>query len=121
MIPQPETVLAAGDEVLALASAPSEKALRDAVVGEAASGGLPGDGIDGAVHREQQLVPLRLLRDRRAQHPVTFQQQRQLIAEGFQDAPLRRIELAVAIHAAPGVPGSAAPRSAGTVRPPHPR
>ena len=48
VIPQPETVLSAGDEVLALASAPSEKALRDAVVGEAISGGLPGDGIDGA-------------------------------------------------------------------------
>jgi trk system potassium uptake protein TrkA len=33
VIPLPETVFAAGDEVLALASAPSESALRDAVIG----------------------------------------------------------------------------------------
>ena len=35
VIPQPETVLAAGDEVVALANAASEKGLRDAVVGSA--------------------------------------------------------------------------------------
>ena len=48
VIPQPETVLAAGDEVVALASAPSERALRDAVVGAGMPGGVPNDTIDGA-------------------------------------------------------------------------
>ena len=48
VIPQPETVLSAGDEVIALASAPSERALRDAVVGSGLPGGLPSDPIDGA-------------------------------------------------------------------------
>jgi trk system potassium uptake protein TrkA len=48
VIPQPESVLAAGDEIVALASAPSERALRDAVVGEGSPGGIPGDAIDGA-------------------------------------------------------------------------
>jgi trk system potassium uptake protein len=49
VIPQPETVLAAGDEVLALASALSERGLRDAIVGPGESGGVPGAGeVDGA-------------------------------------------------------------------------
>ena len=48
VIPQPETVLAAGDEVLALASGPVERALRDAVVGADMPGGVPNDSIDGA-------------------------------------------------------------------------
>ena len=43
-----ETVLSAGDEVIALASAPSERALRDAVVGAGMPGGVPNDTIDGA-------------------------------------------------------------------------
>jgi hypothetical protein len=33
MIPQPETALAAGDEIVALASVDSERALRDTVMG----------------------------------------------------------------------------------------
>ena len=33
MIPQPETTLAAGDEIVALSSVESEAALRDAVMG----------------------------------------------------------------------------------------
>jgi len=48
VIPQPETVLSAGDEVIALASAPSERSLRDAVVGAGMPGGIPNDTIDGA-------------------------------------------------------------------------
>jgi trk system potassium uptake protein len=48
VIPQPETVLSAGDEVLALASGPSERALRDAVVGDEVAGGVPKDTFDGA-------------------------------------------------------------------------
>jgi trk system potassium uptake protein TrkA len=48
VIPQPETVLSAGDEVLALASGPSEKALRDAVVGADIAGGVPSGSTDGA-------------------------------------------------------------------------
>jgi trk system potassium uptake protein len=49
VLPQPETVLAAGDEVLALASGPVEGALRDAVVGAGMPGGVPpNDSIDGA-------------------------------------------------------------------------
>ena len=47
VIPQPETVLAAGDEVLALASSEVERALRDAVVGADMPGGVPVDGMDG--------------------------------------------------------------------------
>jgi trk system potassium uptake protein TrkA len=47
VIPQPETVLAAGDEVLALASGAVERALRDAVVGEDMPGGVPSDTLDG--------------------------------------------------------------------------
>ncbi|GIU98967.1 MAG: Trk system potassium uptake protein CeoC [Actinomycetota bacterium] len=41
VIPQPETLIAAGDEVLALASADAEPALRLAVVGEGMPGGTP--------------------------------------------------------------------------------
>ena len=48
VIPQPETVLAAGDEVLALASGEVERALRDAVVGADMPGGVPTDPMDGA-------------------------------------------------------------------------
>ncbi len=48
VIPQPETVLAVGDEVIALASAPSEAALRDAVVGQELPGGVPTDPSDAA-------------------------------------------------------------------------
>jgi trk system potassium uptake protein TrkA len=47
VIPQPETVFAAGDEVLALASRNVERGLRDAVVGEDMPGGVPTDEIDG--------------------------------------------------------------------------
>ena len=47
VIPQPETVLAAGDEVMALASGPVERALRDAVVGADVPGGVPSDAIEG--------------------------------------------------------------------------
>ena len=48
VIPQPETVFAAGDEVLALASGAVERELRDAVVGADMPGGVPTDSIDGA-------------------------------------------------------------------------
>ena len=48
VIPQPETVLAAGDEVLALANAMSERGLRDAIVGPQ-TGGLPADESAGEV------------------------------------------------------------------------
>ena len=48
VIPQPETVFAAGDEVLALASGAVERELRDAVVGADMPGGVPTDTIDGA-------------------------------------------------------------------------
>lgn len=41
VIPQPETVLAAGDEVIAIASAEAEIGLRLAVVGEGVFGGTP--------------------------------------------------------------------------------
>jgi trk system potassium uptake protein TrkA len=43
VIPQPESVIAAGDEVLALSSAESEAALRLAIVGEGVPGGSPLD------------------------------------------------------------------------------
>jgi hypothetical protein len=51
VIPQPETVLAAGDEVLALANALSERGLRDAIVGPMETGGMPpgDDAVDGQV------------------------------------------------------------------------
>jgi trk system potassium uptake protein TrkA len=48
VIPQPETVFAAGDEVLALASGAVERELRDAVVGADMPGGVPTDEMDGA-------------------------------------------------------------------------
>jgi Trk K+ transport system NAD-binding subunit len=41
VIPQPETQIAAGDEVVALASPESEYALRAAIVGEGMPGGTP--------------------------------------------------------------------------------
>ncbi len=47
VIPQPETVLAAGDEVVALANAASERGLRDAIVGPDQPGGRPSDAMDG--------------------------------------------------------------------------
>jgi trk system potassium uptake protein TrkA len=49
VIPQPESVFAAGDEVVALSSAESERALREAVVGAGMPGGTPGaDQMGGA-------------------------------------------------------------------------
>jgi len=47
VIPQPETVLTAGDEVRALASPEVERALRDAVVGADMPGGVPTDTVTG--------------------------------------------------------------------------
>ena len=48
VIPQPETVLAAGDEVVALTAQSSESGLRQAIVGEDVGGGTPSDsGTDG--------------------------------------------------------------------------
>ena len=41
VIPQPETVISSGDEVIALASGEAERALRLAVVGEGMPGGTP--------------------------------------------------------------------------------
>ena len=46
VIPQPEAVLAAGDEVLALASGAVERELRDAVVGAGVPGGVPASPMD---------------------------------------------------------------------------
>src|SRR3989449_8923391 len=46
-IPQPETVLAAGDEIVALSPPASEFALREAIVGDDVPGGLPTSDIDG--------------------------------------------------------------------------
>ena len=46
VIPQPESVLVAGDEVIALASAPSERALRDVIIGDM-PGSVPDDPLDG--------------------------------------------------------------------------
>lgn len=43
VIPQPETVVTAGDEVLALSSKESEPALREAIVGEGVPGSAPVD------------------------------------------------------------------------------
>jgi trk system potassium uptake protein TrkA len=48
VIPQPETVLSAGDEVLALANPQAERGLRDAIVGTNQPGGTATSGIDGA-------------------------------------------------------------------------
>jgi trk system potassium uptake protein len=47
VIPQPETVVAARDEVVALCSPGSEAELRTAVVGDAGSGGTPKDALSG--------------------------------------------------------------------------
>ncbi len=47
VIPQPETVLAAGDEVLALSVPEAESALRVAVVGEGVPGAAPPDELGG--------------------------------------------------------------------------
>ena len=47
VIPQPETVLASGDEVVALSTPDSESELRQTVVGDAMSGGTPRDGVGG--------------------------------------------------------------------------
>jgi trk system potassium uptake protein TrkA len=47
VIPQPETVLAAGDEVVALTVPASESQLRSLIVGDG-HGGVSGDGLDGA-------------------------------------------------------------------------
>ena len=44
VIPQPESVFAPGDEVVALSSAESERGLREAVVGAGMPGGTPGGG-----------------------------------------------------------------------------
>jgi trk system potassium uptake protein TrkA len=51
VIPQPETVVAPGDEVLALSSAGAEAALRLAIVGEGMPGGTPSSdrGSAGAI------------------------------------------------------------------------
>jgi trk system potassium uptake protein TrkA len=51
VIPQPETVFTAGDEVLALSSAEAEPALRLAIVGEGMPGGTPSSerGSAGAI------------------------------------------------------------------------
>lgn len=48
VIPQPETVLAAGDEVVALTAPDSEDQLRTLVVGDGQAGTRPGDALDGA-------------------------------------------------------------------------
>ena len=47
VIPQPETVLAAGDEVVALTAQTSESALRQTIVGEGVGGSTPVGGTDG--------------------------------------------------------------------------
>jgi trk system potassium uptake protein TrkA len=48
VIPQPETVLAGGDEVLALASPGAEGTLRAAIMGEGDNEGPPRSAVDGA-------------------------------------------------------------------------
>ncbi len=48
VIPQPETVLSAGDEVVALSSPASEGELRNTVVGDGITGGAPSDPMAGA-------------------------------------------------------------------------
>jgi trk system potassium uptake protein TrkA len=48
VIPQPETVLAGGDEILALSSPDAEAQLRSAIVGEGADGSIPPGSLDGA-------------------------------------------------------------------------
>jgi trk/ktr system potassium uptake protein len=46
VIPQPESVLVSGDEVVALASAPSEQGLRDVIIGDR-NGSVPEDPLAG--------------------------------------------------------------------------
>ncbi|MEA2521086.1 MAG: trk/ktr system potassium uptake protein [Actinomycetota bacterium] len=46
VVPQPESVLVAGDEVVALASAPSEQGLRDVIIGDR-HGNVPEDPLAG--------------------------------------------------------------------------
>jgi trk system potassium uptake protein len=48
VIPQPETVFATGDEVVALSATEAEGPLRQAIVGDSHSGETFGDSIDGA-------------------------------------------------------------------------
>lgn len=48
VIPQPETVLSTGDEVLALANAAAERGLRDAIVGPGQPGSTPSGSLDSA-------------------------------------------------------------------------
>ncbi len=48
VIPQPETVVAPGDEVVAITSSEAEGALRAAIVGDGAGGGTPPDPLGGA-------------------------------------------------------------------------
>jgi len=48
VVPQPETVLAGGDEILALSSTESEPALREAISGESGEGGARSDPLDSA-------------------------------------------------------------------------
>src|SRR5256885_272809 len=48
VIPQPETVFATGDEVVALSATEAESALRKAIVGDSHSDEMVGDSIDGA-------------------------------------------------------------------------
>jgi trk system potassium uptake protein TrkA len=48
VIPQPESVFSAGDEVVAISSTSSEGALRSAIVGDAMPGGTPQSGTAGA-------------------------------------------------------------------------
>lgn len=47
VIPQPESVVAAGDEILALASPEAEGALRAAIMGDGAEGTTPSDSMGG--------------------------------------------------------------------------
>ena len=48
MIPQPETVIARGDEIVALASPDAEGAIRAAIVGDAGAGDTPSGDLGGA-------------------------------------------------------------------------
>jgi trk system potassium uptake protein TrkA len=48
VIPQPESVIARGDEIVALAAPDAERAIRSAIVGEGPEGGTPPDDLGGA-------------------------------------------------------------------------
>ena len=48
VIPQPETVIARGDEIVALASPDAEGAIRAAIVGDAGAGDTPSGDLGGA-------------------------------------------------------------------------